>query len=475
MLALLVSLSVSTVYFEENFDDDDWEQNWVYSRHRPTKGESVIGTFRLTSGAYYGNQRVQRGLQTMDEAAWYQISSKLRSPLNTSGRDLVFQFTVRFENGYECSGGYLKLLDSSLLPLKFNTNSPYLLMFGPDLCKPNTHKVMFIVDRNDTHHDNLKYIESFQDELTHAYTLIIFANRSYEVRLDGRVSVSGSLDGDFALGGVESIPDPDDHIPSDWDDRATIPDEHDKRPSYWDDRAVIPDPDAQEPPEWREHVQGKWTAPLIHNPSYQGVWKARMIDNPNYQGDWVPKMIPNPGNLRDEGFGVFEDIGYVGLEVFHVKPGAIFDNILITDDVEYAETRLRENFLQWRDDEFTMYKRVLQDKAAEEELQRLRLREQDDLTDEEFYTGGRSNGESTATTSEDEDESNFVFPSDEISDPPTAADFEFPYNIEHNRYFSERRRLSRRASSASRRQKWKEERRDKRHDREMPEGVSISD
>ena len=98
-------------------------------------------------------------------------------------------------------------------------------------------------------------------------------------------------------------------------------------------------------------------------------------------------------------------------------------NILVTDDLAYAEKQLRENFLQNRDDEVAMYKRVLQDKAAEEELKRLRMREQDEITDDEFYLSSKSTDSSTETA-ESEPQSNFVFPSDEISDPPTAADFD---------------------------------------------------
>ena len=136
---------ISTVYFEDNFDDDDWEQHWVYSRHRPTKGQGKMGTFRLTSGAYYGNQRAQRGIQTVDDEAYYQITSKFKQPFNTSGKDFIMQYTVRLENGFGCSGAYIKLLNSSAQPIRFSENSPYSLMFGPDVCKPNTHKVLFII------------------------------------------------------------------------------------------------------------------------------------------------------------------------------------------------------------------------------------------------------------------------------------------------------------------------------------------
>lgn len=467
---------IATVYFEDNFNDDDWEQHWVYSRHRPTKGQGKMGTFRLSSGAYYGNQRAQRGIQTVDDGAYYQITSKFKQPFNTSGKDFILQYTIRFENGYECSGGYIKLLNSSAQPIRFSEGSPYSLMFGPDVCKPNTHKLMFIINRNETTRDNHQYIDSFSDELTHAYTLIIFANRSYEIRLDGKKEHAGDLDTDFELGGTSMIPDPDDTMPEDWDNRKMIPDPDDHKPSDWDDRQIIPDLTAQQPAEWRESVHGKWTPPLIQNPNYRGIWKQKMIENPNYNGEWVPKMIKNPNSLSDPGFGVFQDLSYVGIEVFQITAGSIFDNILITDDLEYAEKQLRLNFLQYQKDEFSMYNRVLQDKKAEAELRKLREKDNAELTDDLFYT--KSYSSSSSTTSSDSTIGSNQGSDDDISSEllerkPTIADFQFPYNIDHNSYFIIKRQNQMRKKSASSRKKWKEDLNKLKEEMEVPEGLPL--
>jgi calreticulin len=475
LLSIFLSLSRSTVYFEENFDNDDWEQNWLYSRHRPIRGDSIMGNFRLSSGAYYGNQRAQRGLQTMDQAAWYQITSRLKTPFNTSGRDFVLQYTIRFENGYDCSGGYLKLLNSSLAPLKFHSGSPFLLMFGAEVCKPNRRKVHFLIPHNGSEHDNRHYVESFTDELTHAYSLVIRANRSYEVRLDGVARASGELNTDFELGGAELIPDPSDAMPADWDSRKLVADPSDAQPETWDDRPVIPDASAQQPADWREHIQGKWSAPLIANPDYLGPWKPKLIANPAYRGEWTPRMVPNPVYVRDESFGVFEDIAFVGIEVFQSKPGAIYDNILLTDDVALAEGRLRENFLNYREEEFTMYKRVQQDKAAEEELKKLRERENAALTDEDFYTSAGGTEEDSSSTTIVEPDDAFVFPSEDVTDPPSAADFEFPFDVKHNKYFLQREKIGLRKGSSASRRHWQEHRGRKQHEMELPEHRRFSD
>lgn len=464
---------ITTVYFENNFDDDDWEQHWVYSRHRPVKGQGLMGTFRLTAGAYYGDQRAQRGIQTVDDGAFYQISSKFKQPFNTSGKDFVLQYTIRFEGGYDCSGGYIKLLNSSLQPLKFNSNTPYQIMFGPDVCKPNTHKVFFIINRNGTEHDNHQYIDSYYDNLTHAYTLIIFANRSYEIRLDGKKAIGGDLDTDFELGGTQLIPDPEDSMPEDWDNREMIPDPNDKKPSTWDDRQIIPDPNAQKPVEWRTSIQGEWKPPLIPNPNYRGVWKPRMIKNPNYKGEWEPRMIPNPSYMRDSNFGVFENLNYVGIEVFQNTAGSIYDNILVTDDIEYAEKQLRLNFLQYQKDEFSMYNKVQQDKAAEEEFQRLREKDAADNTDDQFYTkSSQDSSSSSSTATIPSSSSDDISTSVPMSEMPTPDQFEFPYNIEHNLYFMNKRKVQM-MKSASNRKKLKENRNKMKEQNEISEGQSL--
>jgi calreticulin len=187
-------------------------------------------------------------------------------------------------------------------------------------------------------------------------------------------------------------------------------------------------------------------------------------------------MIPNPVYVNDEKFGVFEEIAYVGIEVFQAKPGSIYDNILLTDDLAYAEQKLRENFLQYRDEEFSMYRRVQQDKAAEEELRKLREKENQQVTDEELYTGkGESGSEISSSTTIDEDTKDFVFPTDDVTDPPTAADFEFPFDVEHNKYFLEKQKMNARKSSAGGRRNWREHRLEKQHGQELPEDREFSE
>jgi len=61
-----------------------------------------------------------------------------------------------------------------------------------------------------------------------------------------------------------------------------------------------------------------------------------MIDNPAYKGPWVHPQVPNPDYKPDPTLYEYKSIGAVGLEIWQVKSGTVFDNILVTDSVEEA-------------------------------------------------------------------------------------------------------------------------------------------
>merc|ERR1712216_575510 len=66
--------------------------------------------------------------------------------------------------------------------------------------------------------------------------------------------------------------------------------------------------------------------------------KAKRIKNPAYKGIWEAKLIANPKYVADDNLYKYANFGAVGIDVWQVKSGTIFDNILITDDVDYAKT-----------------------------------------------------------------------------------------------------------------------------------------
>jgi calreticulin len=114
-------------------------------------------------------------------------------------------------------------------------------------------------------------------------------------------------------------------------------------------------------------MDGSWEPPQIPNPAYKGEWKPRQIPNPAYKGEWVHPQIDNPEYFHDDSvykydvstphrdapflFARFcmcatkpqltslthtaltstQDFGVIGFDLWQVKAGTIFDNVLITD------------------------------------------------------------------------------------------------------------------------------------------------
>lgn len=68
-----------------------------------------------------------------------------------------------------------------------------------------------------------------------------------------------------------------------------------------------------------------------------GEWKQKEIDNPAYKGIWEAPLIANPEYVEDKSLYVHKDLKYLGFELWQVKTGTIFDNIMLTDDLQAAK------------------------------------------------------------------------------------------------------------------------------------------
>lgn len=80
------------------------------------------------------------GLQTSQDARFYALSNKF-TPFTNKDKPLVIQFSVKHEQNIDCGGGYLKIFDCKLDQKDMHGESPYEIMFGPDICGPGTKKV----------------------------------------------------------------------------------------------------------------------------------------------------------------------------------------------------------------------------------------------------------------------------------------------------------------------------------------------
>jgi len=104
---------------------------------------------------------------------------------------------------------------------------------------------------------------------------------------------------------------------------------------------------------------------MIDNPEYKGEWQPRMIDNPNYKGEWVHPMIPNPDYSADPFLYRYKDNKFVGFEIWQVKAGTIFDNIIITDDMAEAD-KLAELTKRTQEAEKKMKEKEDEERRAQE-------------------------------------------------------------------------------------------------------------
>merc|ERR1712106_882721 len=78
------------------------------------------------------------------------------------------------------------------------------------------------------------------------------------------------------------------------------------------------------PDDWDDEEDGEWNVKRIDNPAFKGVWEAKEIDNPEYKDD-------------NEVYK-FADFGFIGFDLWQVKGGTIFDNVIVTDDAADADT-----------------------------------------------------------------------------------------------------------------------------------------
>merc|ERR1711988_829014 len=54
-------------------------------------------------------------------------------------------------------------------------------------------------------------------------------------------------------------------------------------------------------------------------------------------GFWEAKKIANPEYVDDDAVYKYADFGFLGFDLWQVKGGTIFDNVILTDDVAEAD------------------------------------------------------------------------------------------------------------------------------------------
>merc|ERR1712061_162868 len=76
---------------------------------------------------------------------------------------------------------------------------------------------------------------------------------------------------------------------------------------------------------------------MKYNPGYMVDLHVNCIFNPAYKGVWEAKKIANPEYKDDDTLGQYADFGFLGFDLWQVKGGTIFDNVIVTDDAAEAD------------------------------------------------------------------------------------------------------------------------------------------
>merc|ERR1712232_206025 len=128
-----------------------------------------------------------------------------------------------------------------------------------------------------------------------------------------------------------------------------------------DQELRIADPESKKPEDWDEEEDGEWEAPvidnpeckigcgkydppMISNPAYKGKWYAPKIDNPAYIGVWKPRLIDNPNYFYDETPYILPVIDSVGIDIWTMSSGILFDNMVISTEPEKAVAFAEQSF-----------------------------------------------------------------------------------------------------------------------------------
>ncbi|QCD88470.1 calreticulin [Vigna unguiculata] len=356
LFLLILHSALAEIFFEERFEDG-WKSRWVLSDWKRSEGKA--GTFKHTAGKWSGDPD-DKGLQTHNDAKHFAISAKIPQ-FSNKDRTLVVQYSIRFEQDIECGGGYIKLHSGYVNQKKFGGDTPYSLMFGPDICGTQTKKLHLILSYQGQNYPIRKELQCETDKLTHFYTFILRPDASYSILVDNRERDSGSMYADWDILPPRKIKDVKAKKPADWDDREYIEDPNDVKP---------------EPADWDDDDDGLWKPKKIPNPAYKGPWKRKKIKNPNYKGKWKIPWIDNPEFEDDPDLYVLKPIKYVGIEVWQVKAGSVYDNILICDDPQYAKQVVDEFMANNREAEKEAFEEAEKERRAREEEEAQRAREE---------------------------------------------------------------------------------------------------
>ncbi|CAK9293995.1 unnamed protein product [Gordionus sp. m RMFG-2023] len=341
------------VYFSETFENlVEYNAKWVKSQSFKLidgKKYKYDGVWGLENAIKNGHVE-DNGLLMKVRSKHYAISTPLFQPFQFDIYPFMLQYEVKFQKLVKCSGAYVKLISRrpDLNLLLFNASTPYTLMFGPDLCG-NDPKLHFVIGYRDplngiweerhckrsahslisyfptTGHDSESPASTSNSTLTRLFTLILKPDSTFMLKIDNKVVNSGHLSRDFhsAFSSTEKVKKKVDPPPFYYCLRSDA-----DNPKYiWFFESPFRLPPVCD------------FLPTTHSKLSQKSLKIKQSSaskNASFHRDLNP-------------FQSLETISAIGLELWSMDEGILFDNFIIT-----AEKRVLE---KWTDDTFYVKRR----------------------------------------------------------------------------------------------------------------------
>uniref|UniRef100_A0A5S6QV96 Calreticulin n=1 Tax=Trichuris muris TaxID=70415 RepID=A0A5S6QV96_TRIMR len=349
LVKICLAFGVPNIYLEDRFDDGaEWKNRWVQSKHK-----SDYGVVNISHGSFYGDAQAGVGLQTTQDSRFYAVSRKFDNPLGNISKALVIQFSVKHEQKIDCGGAYIKLLSAKVNQTDFHSDSPYYIMFGPDICA-DAKVLRIIFNYNGTYFTWNQKVSCKAGRLTHVYTLIIHHNLTYDVLIDLRVAKSGLLLEDFEFSDPISKPNAKTGKLSSSEGMPPSSNLNPEAPTQGDTLDK----------NFEDHDVSKSSAKSCGNKNDGEKKEEKHTCSADSQ-----EPTTKAYKLQFMDLNFYKGIGALGIDVWQVKSGTIFDNILVTDDKEYAVRFAKLTWQLYKYPEKHMKEKLDEEKEIEEDRQ----------------------------------------------------------------------------------------------------------
>ncbi|KAH7825748.1 putative calreticulin family protein [Monocercomonoides exilis] len=192
-LLLLFSFSLSKILLNETFINGEQLNKWEISSN-----PSYTGRWVISRRSYDYEQALNPVLTAASRGSLHAISLKV--DVSLSNPYLYLQFIAKGEiYPFGCGGGTLKLFTEEINQKNYSSDTPFFIQFGPDYCG-SKDSIIFIIQKINPKtneivaHQLTKNIPSgFSTNFSHLYSLCLSADDTFEIMVDGKSVLQGSL------------------------------------------------------------------------------------------------------------------------------------------------------------------------------------------------------------------------------------------------------------------------------------------